>query len=117
MAGYLFYPNADIAQDRIWRDTVEKWGEQQAEAYILGLHRHLQKLSATPALWRQLPRSLAVPKPLDVDVWFSRYERHCIFFRKLSAERIGIISLLHESMDLPVRLADDLLNIARRDTK
>ncbi|MGI2031455.1 type II toxin-antitoxin system RelE/ParE family toxin [Rhizobium panacihumi] len=115
MVGYLFYPPADTAQDRIWRDTVERWGESQAEAYVLGLHRHLQKLSITPALWRVLPRSLAVPETLDVDVWFNRYEHHYIFFRKLFDGRIGIISLLHERMDLPVRLTDDLLNITRQN--
>lgn len=117
MAGYLFYPSADAAQDRIWRDTVERWGESQAETYILGLHRHLQKLSVTPALWRALPRPLTVPDDLDLDIWFSRYEHHHIFFRKLSGGRIGIISLLHERMDLPVRLAGDLLNITRQNPK
>lgn len=108
MAGYLFYPPADAAQDRIWQDTVEAWGEAQAIRYIQGLHAHLQTLSETPALWRKLPGRLAVPADLKLDAYFSRYERHYVFFRQLSGDRIGVLSLLHDRMDVPVRLAEDL---------
>lgn len=117
MAAYLFYPPADAAQDRIWRDTAETWGEAQAETYILGLHAHLLKLSQTRALWRKLPRALAIPAGLNIEAWFSRYQHHYIVFRQLSGNRIGVISILHERMDLPVRLADDLLSIVRRDAE
>jgi plasmid stabilization system protein ParE len=115
MTGYLFYPPADAAQDRIWRDTMESWSEMQAETYIVGLHGHLLKLSRTRALWRPLPQRLVVTD-LGAMTWFSRCERHHIFFRELSGGRIGIIGILHERMDLPVRLAEDLLHIAQRDT-
>lgn len=117
MTGYLFYPPADAAQDRIWQDTRESWGEAQADAYITGLHAHLRKLTPIRALWRKLPARLVNPPDLQIEAWFSRYERHIIIFRVLSDERIGIISILHERMDLPVRLAGDLLNILRRDAE
>ena len=41
-------------------------------------------------------------------VYFTRYEHHYLFFRELSDGRLGIISVLHERMDLPNRLIDDL---------
>ncbi len=44
MTGYVLHPVADLQQDDIWKDTVEKWGEKQAIAYIRGLHAHLQRL-------------------------------------------------------------------------
>lgn len=116
MAGYRFYPPADLAQDRIWRDTEKTWGEQQAKTYIIGLHRHLDKLSRQPVLWRKLPASLLVPTDLDREIWLSRYQRHFIIFRELSDGRIGVISILHERMDLPMRLADDLLSINSKGT-
>jgi toxin ParE1/3/4 len=115
MAGYRFYPLADIAQDRIWRETLSKWGETQAEAYIVGLHQHLQRLCENRVLWRNLPRSLVVPADLDMQVWFSRYQHHYVVFRQLSAGRIGVISILHERMDLPVRLTDALLSISLKE--
>ncbi len=117
MAGYLFYPPADAAQDLIWKTTAETWGDAQAETYILGLHRHLQRLSETRALWRKLPSALTIPADLDIEAWFSRYEHHYVIFRTLSGARIGVISILHERMDLPVRLTDDLLSIARRNAE
>ncbi|BCH34528.1 hypothetical protein MesoLjLc_64580 [Mesorhizobium sp. L-8-10] len=114
MAGFLFYPPADAAQDRIWQETVAKWGEAQATRYIRGLHVHLQTLSETPALWRKLPGNLAVPADLKLDAYFGHYERHYVFFRKLSGDRIGVLSLLHDRMDVPVRLAEDLQALSSR---
>lgn len=117
MAGYLFYHTADSAQDRIWRDTMKLWGEDQAETYIIGLHQHIEKLSKHKALWRRLPLNLTVPSDLEMEVWFSRYAHHYIIFRQLADGRIGIITILHEKMDLPVRLADDLLRMTRQNDK
>lgn len=43
-----------------------------------------------------------------ISLYFVRYERHYVFFRELSDDGIGVISILHESMDLPRRLREDL---------
>lgn len=40
-------------------------------------------------------------------VYSIRYQRHVVFFRELSPGTIGVISLLHESMNIPARLRDD----------
>jgi plasmid stabilization system protein ParE len=112
MTGYLFYPTADAAQDRIWNDTVATWGEQQAASYIRGLHAHLRKLSETRALWRRLPNNLVIPADLGTLAYFSRYERHYVFFRELPSGMIGVMSILHDRMDAPVRLAEDLATLA-----
>lgn len=111
MSGYLFYPPADAAQDRIWRDTVDQWGEAQAVAYISGLHAYLQRLSETKALWRKLPRDLVVPADLKTQAFFSRYERHYLFFRELPSGKIGVMAILHDRMDTPVRLHEDFVGI------
>ncbi len=114
MAEYLLYPPADAAQDRIWNDTVEKWDEAQAIRYITELHQHLQILSEAPALWRKLPGNLAIPSDLKMDAYFSHYGRHYVFFRELSGDRIGVMSILHDRMDVPVRLAEDLQTLEAR---
>jgi plasmid stabilization system protein ParE len=108
MVAYRFFPKADAAQDKIWDDTVEKWGEAQAVTYITGLHAHLQRLCKDRMLWRRLPQKLAVPADVKREAYFSRYERHYVFFRRLDNGDIGIMSVRHERMDLPVRLMDDL---------
>ena len=111
MANYLFYPPANEAQDAIWQYTVDQWGEEQAEKYIIGLHTHLQTLADKQKPWRPLPSGSLVPSDLDMKVYFSKYERHHIFFRTLSKGGIGIMSILHERSDIPVRLRQDLEEI------
>jgi plasmid stabilization system protein ParE len=40
-------------------------------------------------------------------IWFVHHEHHYLFFRELSDGHVGIISILHENMDLPARLRED----------
>lgn len=108
MAGYRFYPRADAAQDRIWRDTLAEWGEAQADTYIRGLHAHLQRLCDNRLIWRRLPQRLAVPADVKLIAYFSRYEHHYVFFRELGNGDLGVMSILHERMDMAVRLKEDL---------
>jgi plasmid stabilization system protein ParE len=112
MTGYRFYPTADKAQDDIWDYSVRKWGEAQAETYIKGLHEHLQKLADRELRWLDLPVALVIPEDLQIEAWFSKYRHHMIFFKLLSDGDLGIMSILHEAMDMPVRLAEDLQKIS-----
>ena len=41
-------------------------------------------------------------------VFFFRHQHHYVFFRELSKGTLGVISILHENMDLPSRLKQDL---------
>lgn len=107
--GYLFYPAANATQDRIWRETAETWGEDQAVSYIRGLHAHLEKLCRTRALWRTLPSVLVVPSGIEGSVYVNRYRRHYLFFRELPSGKIGVMSILHERMDIPARLMEELV--------
>lgn len=111
MAGYKFFSPADKSQDAIWDYTYEEWGEVQADKYIIGLHSHIQKLADNKLLWMPVPKSLALPSDLEIEVFFSHYERHYVFFRELTEDTIGIMSILHDSMHIPVRLREDLKKI------
>ncbi|WP_038249419.1 type II toxin-antitoxin system RelE/ParE family toxin [Ghiorsea bivora] len=111
MSTYLFFPPADKSQDDIWRYSCGAWGEKQAEKYIIGLHHHLQLLSKEKEIWRALPANLVVPQDLDLKVYFSQYEHHYLFFRELSIGAIGVMTILHEKSDMPVRLCEDLRKI------
>lgn len=108
MPAYRFYAPADAAQDKVWQDTVEQWGEAQAESYLRGLHTHLHRLCDNRLFWRRLPQRLAVPSDIKHEAYFSRYERHYLFFRTLDNGDLGVMSIWHEKMDMPVRLREDL---------
>jgi plasmid stabilization system protein ParE len=115
MPGSRFYARADAAQDKIWADTVERWGEAQAVTYIQGLHAHLQRFTENRLLWRRLPQRLAVPPDISRETFFSHYEHQYLFFRILDNGDLGVMSILHERMDLPVRLREDLAVLQRKE--
>jgi len=108
LSTYLFFPPADAAQDERWRYSCEVWGERQAEKYITGLHHHLQLLSEKKKCWRSLPANLVIPPDVQVKAYFSKFEHHYLFFRELSEGVIGVMAILHEKSDMPVRLCEDL---------
>lgn len=99
---YRFFPAANYRQDEVWQYTYEQWGQRQADRYIRGLHQMLAKVAEKRLSWRELPEMQGT------SLYFVRYERHYVFFRELSDGVIGVISILHESMDLPRRLREDL---------
>jgi len=111
MSTYLFFPPADEEQDEIWRYSCRTWGEKQAEKYIKGLHYHLQLLSEKKKFWWPLPAQLVIPPDLNLKAYFSKYEHHYLFFRELSPGSIGVMAILHEKSDMPVRLCEDLRSI------
>jgi plasmid stabilization system protein ParE len=49
-----------------------------------------------------------VPSDIKHEAYFSRYERHYLFFRTLDNGDLGVMSILHEKMDMAVRLREDL---------
>lgn len=52
--------------------------------------------------------TLAVPVDIKRSAYFGRYEHHYVFFRELKNGDLGVMSILHERMNLPVRLKEDL---------
>jgi len=114
MAEYLFFPTADAAQDDIWNYTVKQWEEKQAESYIRNLHNHLQELADKERFWHKLPNKAVIPQDLNLNAYFSKHNHYYIFFKELSVDKIGIISILHEKSDLPIRLRKDLTKFMQK---
>src|SRR6476660_2575130 len=78
----------------IWEYTERTWGEDQADDYIRRLTQFVDSAASQRHLWRP-----ALDNDL-MDIYFIRYRHHYIFFRELAARLLGVISILHESMDL-----------------
>lgn len=77
---------------------MKKWGEDQADACALRLVGAIHALDANRSLWRRVANKAGL--------WFVRHEPHYIFFRELSGGVVGVITVLHESMDLPARIKE-----------
>lgn len=85
----------------IWDYTLAKWGEEQADAYVRDLIAAIHSLQGHRHLWRP------VADKAMRGVWFVRHQHHYVFFRELPGGVIGVVSILHENMDLPARLKAD----------
>ena len=96
-----FLPAAKNRLLEIWDYTERTWGESQADKYIRGLVAAIQEAADSRHRWRP------VMDEVLPGVYFIRYERHLIFFRSLSADAIGVISVLHENMNIPMRLREE----------
>ena len=101
MASVRVQEAASHRLDEIYRYTRDRWGVQQAERYITGLFEAFGKIETLAVMSRP------VPAEFGVDGYFFRYERHFVYWRKLSNGDIGIVTILHERMHQIDRFRDD----------
>ena len=87
--------------DEIYRYTRDQWGTAQADRYIHGLFETFDKIDGHGVISRPIPAEFGV------DGYFVRYERHFIYWRRLSNGDIGIVTILHERMHRIDRLRED----------
>ena len=88
--------------DDIYRYTRERWGEAQADSYIGGLFDAFARIETHGVTSRPIPAEFGV------DGYVFRYERHLVYWRRLSNGDIGIVTVLHERMHQIGRLREDL---------
>jgi plasmid stabilization system protein ParE len=96
-----FYPAARNRLNEIWDYSLGKWGEDEAESYVRGLFVDIDSLAMGRHEWRQ------VKHERFEGVFFARYRHHFVFFKELSSGSLGVITILHENMDIPQRLRED----------
>ena len=85
----------------IWSYTESTWGEAQADLYVSELVAAIRRHAANRDRWKP------VLHPSLRGVYRTRQALHFLFFKELGDGTIGVISILHESMDIPARLRDD----------
>lgn len=94
-------PAAQQRLIEIWEYINEKWGEEQADSYIKGFFDELDPVSGKPHRWKK------VHVGESGTAYSFRYRHHYVFLRQLSEGSLGIISVLHESMNLPDRILEE----------
>ena len=100
MAARIF-PAAKRQILEIWSYTEKTWSEDQADKYVRELVAAINSAEGNRHLWRPV-----VDEDLPL-VFFFRHQHHYVFFRELSKGSLGVISILHENMDIPSRLRED----------
>ena len=87
--------------DEIHRHTRDRWGAEQADRTITGLFEPFDRIETHAVMSRP------VPAEFGVDGYFFRYERHFVYWRRLSNGDIGIVTILHERMHRIDRFRED----------
>lgn len=97
---YRLFPRAIDRQYEIWDYTADTWSTDSADNYIRNLHKTMQLAHANRHMRREVPEMRGT--------YYVRHERHRIFFRILDGEVLGVLTILHDSMNLPARLKEDV---------
>ncbi|MDI7862131.1 type II toxin-antitoxin system RelE/ParE family toxin [Rhizobiaceae bacterium n13] len=92
---------ASLRLDDIYRYTRDRFGEDQAERYIVGIFQAFGKIGTHGVAAKPIPAEFGV------DGYYFRYERHFVYWRRLSNGDIGIVTILHERMHQFDRFRDD----------
>ena len=93
---------AALRIDEIYRYSLESWGEAQADAYVSGLFQAFERIATGATVSRPIPAEFGV------DGCVFRYERHFVYWKRLSDGDIGIVTVLHERMHRIGRLREEL---------
>lgn len=89
---------AALRIDEIHRYSLERWGEARADAYIAGLFEAFEGIATGGTV---------IPADFGVHGYVFRYERHFIYWKRLSNGGIGIVTILHERMHRIGRLREE----------
>lgn len=92
---------ASLRLDDIYRYTRDRWGEAQANRYIIGMFEAFGRIETHGTASRP------VPAEFGVEGFVFRYERHLVYWRRLANGDIGIVTVLHERMHRIDRLRED----------
>ena len=92
MKDLIISPAAASDLTRIWYYTLEMWGRTQADRYVGDISATFEDVAAG----RVVPKSAAVVRAGYVKV---NVGRHVVFLKEFP-ERIEVVRVLHERMDV-----------------
>lgn len=101
MASIRIQEAASHRIDDIYRYTQDRWGTDQADLYITGLFDAFSRIENHGVMSRPIPAEFGV------EGYFFRYERHFVYWRRLSNGDIGVVTILHERMHQTGRFRED----------
>lgn len=101
MAAVRIQEAASHRLDEIYRHPRDRWGVEQADRYITGLFEAFERIDGHKVMSRPIPAEFGVE-----GYWF-RYERHIVYWRRLTNGDIGVVTILHERMHQMDRFRED----------
>ncbi len=99
MAKYSLTNKAIDDLSGIWNDTVEVWSEYQADKYYRMLLNTCKDIAENPDAGKTY-------EGISHNLFGFKAGRYIVFFRKMPENEIEVIRILHERMDLKIRITE-----------
>lgn len=97
MANVVLRQEAINDLNDIWIYTFEKWSERQADKYYAALEFACAQIGKNPDLGKEYDG-------ISKNLLGWRTGRHIIFYQIITKDRIEVVRIVHEQMDLKNRL-------------
>lgn len=97
MAKVILRQKAIIDLNDIWNYTFEKWSEKQADKYYAIIKLTCHGIGENPDSGKEYGG-------ISKDLLGLQAQKHIIFNKLISVDRIEVVRILHERMDLKNRL-------------
>jgi toxin ParE1/3/4 len=97
MAKVIFRQQAIDDLNAIWTYTYDEWSEKQADKYYASLEFACLQIGENPDLGKEY-------EEIKRNLLGLRTGKHIIFYQVVNDQKIEIIRILHERMDLINRL-------------
>lgn len=97
MAKVIFRQEAIDDLNDIWVYTLDEWSEKQADKYYTAIEFACKQIGKTPELGKEYDG-------ISKNLLGLRTGKHIIFYQVISKDRIEVVRILHERMDLKNRL-------------
>jgi toxin ParE1/3/4 len=98
MANLILRQKAIDDLNDIWNYTFEKWSAKQADKYYATIKLACKGMGQNPNVGKQYDG-------INKNLLGLKSGKHIIFYRSLSEDKIEVIRILHERMDLKKRIA------------
>ncbi|AXG72346.1 toxin ParE1 [Kordia sp. SMS9] len=99
MAEIIFRQTAIDDLTAIWKYTVQKWSESQADIYYQGIRLACKEIAKKPNIGKSYQN-------IQANLIGFKVGKHIIFYHQVSETTIEIVRILHERMDLERRIND-----------
>ena len=98
---YLLSPLALADLSDIWDYSFSNWGSDQADAYVLAIHAACEALAKTLAKGHPGGQSAE-----HIRTGYRKHlvGSHVIFFRCQTRDRVEVVRILNQRMDVPLHL-------------
>ncbi|MFN3909100.1 MAG: type II toxin-antitoxin system RelE/ParE family toxin [Flavobacterium sp.] len=83
----------------IWIYTIDEWSEKQADKYYSSIEFACSQIGKNPELGNEY-------EGISKNLLSLKIGKHIIFYQIISKDRIEVVRILHERMDLKNRLEE-----------